>query len=157
MGYIGFRLGLSSELIKLVGVIVGFFVSFGCYQGLGDFVARETFLSTEWAGTLVMMGLVAGVYLGVTVFLRTLERWVKIGFQERLNQVGGLLAGICRGGLVASILLVALRQLPSERLFSSIEEKSLTGATVSRVAPKVYDTVRFWFGGLLGALAPHPR
>ena len=149
MSYIGFRLGLSSELVKLAAVVGGFFVSFRYYQGVGDFVAHQTFLSTEWAGALVMVGLIAGVYIGVILVMRLLERLAQLTFHAKVNQVGGLLVGLVRGGLVASVILVALRQLPSSYLAASIEERSLTGPIVSRMAPAVYDTVTPWVGRAL--------
>lgn len=141
MGYVGFQIGLSSELIKLAGVGCGFFVSFGYYQGLGDALAEKTFLSMEWAAALVMVSLVSAIYFGLTRLLRLGEKFVQLTFQSTLNQLGGLLVGIFRAGLVASVILVALRQLPSPALASSIEEHSLTGHAISRIAPTIYDVV----------------
>ncbi len=36
MGYIGLKLGLSAEMVKLTGAVGAFFVSYRFYQGLGD-------------------------------------------------------------------------------------------------------------------------
>lgn len=139
MGYVGFRLGLMSELAKLVALIFGFFVSFKFYQGWGDALADRTFLTSEWAGALVMALAVAALYWAGTRLLRILERLVQVTFQEKVNQWVGLAAGLYRGALVVSVMLVVLQQLPSEYLRASVWERSLTGPVAARMAPGVYD------------------
>ncbi|GEM_PF-6663491 len=152
MGYIGFRLGLSSEFVKLAGLIGGFFVSFRFYQGWGDALANRTPFTIEWAGAFVMVALVVGLYLGLTRCLRLLEKLVQVTFSAKLNKTGGLLAGFLRAALVTSVILVALRQLPSAYLSASIEHHSLSGPTLFRVAPAVYDTVFPMAGRFIASL-----
>ena len=149
MGYIGFRLGLCYELVKLSGLVSGFFVSFRYYQGFGDILAKRTFLRPEWSAALAMVVLVAVTYFAVTWVLRFLERLVKVTFEERLNQVGGLVVGLLRGMLVTSVILVVCQQLPSPTMQESIMEHSLSGGMISRRAPAVYDMLRALPGRLL--------
>ena len=142
MGYIGLRLGLGAELVKLVGLIAGFVVGFRYYQEVGDFLARRTFLSTEWVSMLTMVLIVAVVYFVVTRIMRLLEKLVQINFEKKLNQVGGLVAGLVRGLLIASVALVACQQLSAPTLQESIQQHSMSGRMVSQVAPAVYDRLR---------------
>ncbi len=149
MSYVGYRVGLSAELVKAVGVLGGLFVSFRYYQGFGDLIASRTSLGVGLTGAIAMGTLMGVVYGGLARGLRLFERLVKVTFEPKLNQMGGLVAGLLRAGLVMSMLLMALRQMPSEYLAASIEEHSLTGRPVSRVAPAVYDAAspvmgRFW-------------
>lgn len=149
MGYVGFHGGLSSELVKLTAVVAGFFLSFRYYQTLGDFLAEQTFLRVEWAAALALVAGMVVTYLLLTRVLRLMEKLVQVSFETRLNQMGGLVVGLVRAGLVTSVLLVTLRQLPSESLAASIEQHSLTGPVISRLAPAIYDTCspllsRFW-------------
>lgn len=139
MGYIGFRLGLSTEIVKLLGLTVGFFVSFGTYQAAGDLIAERSPVSVEWASALALAFITAGVTLGLTWGIRFFQALVEVKFQETLGKVGGLLAGILRAGLVVSVFLVMCRQLPSAYLEASIEERSMSGKALSRLAPAVYD------------------
>ena len=142
MGYIGFRLGLGCELVKLTGLTGGFFVGFRYYQGFGDAMAKRTFLRPEWAAALAMVILVLVTYFVLTRGVRLLEHLVKVNFEDRLSQVGGLLVGLLRGMLVTSVVLVICQQLPSPYMQESITEHSLSGGTVSRAAPVVYDALR---------------
>lgn len=142
MGYIGFRLGLAAELLKLAGLTAGFFAGFRYYQQVGDGLAQRTFLSTEWASVLALGAIVIASYFLVTRAARLLEKVVQVSFEKRLNQIAGLLAGVGRGLLVSSVVLVAFQQLPAPALQESIQEHSLSGPVVSRMAPAVYDQLR---------------
>ena len=139
MGYIGFELGLSGELAKLTGVVAGFLLSFRYYQAVGDFLAKRTPLSIECASALAMVSLVSVIYLLVAWALRLLEKVAKINFHPKVDQIGGLIAGLTRAVFVASVILGACRQLPSAAMTSSIEEHSMSGHALLQVAPAVYD------------------
>lgn len=139
MGYIGFQLGLSVELTKLIGLIGGIFISFRYYQAWGDFVSQRTFLSVEWAAALSMVILVMAGYLLMTRAIQLAERLVKLTFQNTFANAAGLIAGILRATLAISVVLVALKQVPSPYLEASVEERSLTGPYLVLIAPRLYD------------------
>ena len=141
MGYMGFRLGLSAELIKGLATVGGLCTGFRYYQGFGDQVARWSFLGIEWAAAVVMLGLAALVYLVLTWLFRRVEGLMQISFESHLSQLGGLSVGLVRALLVVSVVLVACMQLPSSTLQESIQKHSLTGSRVVRMAPAVYDSI----------------
>lgn len=141
MGYIGLQLGLWAELLKLGGAIGGIFISFRYYQAVGDWVAAHTSLRTEWAAALTMAVLVAVGYLLITRLLRVGEKMMQMTFEKKINQAGGLVAGLIRGLLVTSVAWVVCMQLPAPPLQESIEQHSLSGRKVSRMAPAVYDAL----------------
>ncbi len=144
LGYMGIRQGLSEELIKLTGVLVGLFVGFRWYQYAGDWVAGHTTLSHEWAGAAMLVVLVLIPYLVTGLLLRLLQKLVTLQFAQPVNQAGGAVASVARAGLVMSIVLVTLQQLPSDYLRASIEERSFSGRYVARWAPAVYDAINPW-------------
>ncbi len=144
-------MGISTELVKLVGLLAGFFVSFRYYQGLGDALSQATSSPVEWAAALVMVALVLFLYIVVTKALGLLEKLVQVSFHPNLKSVGGFLVGLIRAVLVVSILLVVCRQFRSPYMESSIEEHSLTGSFIARMAPAVYDTTMPVINHLAGA------
>ncbi len=101
---------------------------------------------------VALMGLVS---FAAVLCLRLLEKLVQVSFQAKLNKAGGLIAGLFRGILVTSVVLVVCRQLPSDYLTASIDEHSLSGHFVSRVAPAVYDSISPLASRFLGTLRSH--
>ena len=144
LGYMGIRQGLGEELVKLTAVLVGLFVGFRWYQYVGDWVAGHTTLSHEWAGAAMLVALVFLPYLVTGFLLRLLQKLVTLQFAQPVNQAGGAVASVARAGLVMSIALVTLQQLPSDYLRASIEERSFSGRYVARLAPAVYDAISPW-------------
>src|SRR3989338_1873269 len=135
----GVSQGLGIELTKCSGIVAGFFVGFRWYQPLGDQIATRTFLSHEWAAALVLVSLVMAGYLVVGVGLRCLQKVVTLQFAASVDKIGGLVVALARAGLVMSVVLVTLQQLPSEYLRLSIEERSWSGRHLARLAPAMYD------------------
>lgn len=148
MGYMGFRQGLGMELVKLVGTVGGFFLSFRYYQPAGDLLAGKVPLSVEWSAALTMVFLAGVGYFAVTRLFQLLGHLGKMTFEKKIEQSGGLGMGLLRGALTASVLLVVFMQLPAPALHQSIDPGSLSGKTISRMAPAVYDALN----GLLNRL-----
>lgn len=140
-GYVGYHSGLGPELLKLTGLVGGIFVGFGTDRFLGKGFSDWTTLRLEWAQAMVMALVVVGVYWGLTRVLRLLEGLVQVTFEGRLTRLGGLLTGWVRGALVVSVFLVICRQLPSDYLDASIDQHSLSGPRLARMAPAVYDGI----------------
>lgn len=138
--YVGYQAGLTVEFPKFLGFLGGLFVSFRYAEGLGEALARNTFLSQVWAIAVTQLVVLFIVYFLLQLAFRGLERVGKVDFQSFLEQNGGLLIGFLRGCLVVSFVLVTLAQLPSEYLKSSIMDRSLVGRPMARMAPAVYDT-----------------
>ena len=157
MGYVGFKSGVSAELLKLAGLVVGFFVSFRYYQQIGDELAGGAGLRAEWAAALTMVFLVAVIYFVVTRLLRLSEKLVQVTFAKQINEVGGALIGALRGLLVASVILVVFLQIPAPYLQVSILEHSWSGKAVSRAGPPVYDTLTVLPGRLLSGMERKER
>lgn len=144
MGYVGFRLGLSVEFGKLIGLMGGFFGGYHFGQPVGSWVGERSFLGREWGFPLVMAVLLVGGYFLFTRVLRFLEKMVQVTFEQRVNRVGGLLVGLLRGLLTASAILVVCSTLPSAYLTASIGEHSMSGRWVAGVAPRVYEATTPW-------------
>ena len=135
-------MGLGSELQKLAGLTTGFFAGFRYYQQVGDWVSQRTFLSVEWGSVVALTAIVVLSYLLVTRTARLLEKLIQVNFEKKVNQIGGLVAGLGRGLLVSSVVLVACQQLPTPAMQESIRKHSLSGPVVLKMAPAVYDRLR---------------
>lgn len=144
LGYMGGSLGLSAELTKFLGVFIGLFVSFHWYHTVGEWASARSVLTPEWAGAIALILLVFSAYLAVVLAIRLMQKAVTVQFAPSLNKIGGIAVGLLRAGVVMSVVLVALQQLPSEYLRTSIQERSWSGRYLVRVGPTVYDIVTPW-------------
>lgn len=142
--YVGIQTGLASELVKLTALCLGILISFRLYQSWGDWIATRTFLTHEWASVLVMLMAVVVVYLVSVSVLRLIQKAATVQFAAILDKWGGAGAAVVRMCIIMSIGLVALQQLPSDTLRATIEERSMSGKFLSRVAPVVYDVSYPW-------------
>jgi len=120
-------------------VVGGIFVAFRYYERLSRDLAQNTGLENGWAQALTMLFVLFVVYFLLALLFRGMEKVGRVNFEGMFEQNGGLVLGFLRGCLVMSVLLGALVQLPSEYLKGSIQERSLIGGKLSRVAPAVYD------------------
>lgn len=148
LGYMGLRLGVVAELTKLFGVLVGLFVGLRWSLDATAWVVAHSFLNEAWAGVMILAGLVVGSYLAVVIALRLLQKAATLHVAPMLDKAGGLIVATVRAALIASLAAVAVAQLPSPYLRTSLEERSWSGRYLSRLAPMVYAAA--------AAVTPHP-
>jgi len=74
------------------------------------------------------------VALGVT-------KVVKFAFTDKINQWGGFISGLLRGAILLSLLFTLFGILQVDYLVKSVEERSLTGPYINKIAPYAYQVV----------------
>jgi uncharacterized membrane protein required for colicin V production len=145
MGYMGLKLGLGEELVKLTALAAGLMAGLRYGSWAGAWLAPKSFLTVEWASAVSLAVILALCYWGVRKLLSLAVRLVSVSFQEPLGRWGGLAAGLARAGLVVSLVLIGLQRLPSPYLGAAIQERSLSGSSLTRLAPAVYGTLAPFF------------
>lgn len=145
MGYMGFKLGLGEELVKLTALAAGLMAGLRYGSWAGGWLAQKSFLTEEWASAVSLAVILGICYWGMRRLLSLAVRLVSVSFQEPLGCWGGLVAGLARAGLVISLVLIGLQGLPSPYLSAAIQERSLAGSSLTRVAPAVYGTLAPFF------------
>lgn len=143
--YRGFVNGIIKEVLSIVGIIVGVFLTFQYMDPVGEAISpffKEgasfvPFISAIiiFIGTLVVVHLVA--YLSKK-FLET----IKLNFANRL---AGAAFGFLKSGIVISALLLILAgfSMPSQET----RQESATYTYIIYLAPWAYDTVALVYPG----------
>lgn len=139
--YIGTRTGLSTEFFKLVGVIAGLYYATRFYSDLGAWVTSKVVLPPEFSDglsflILIFISIITLKYIGVF-----LSKVVKLTFAEKVDSWGGFISGLLRGAILSSLILMFLGILQIDYFTKSIEERSLTGPYIQRVAPFLYQVI----------------
>lgn len=140
IGYVSVKNGLPLELFKLTGVTLSAYFSLHYYIVL-----------SEWAGSFGILGKMPGdilsfilfVILAIApylafVFLRRLFlRLINIEAETRLDRWGGLILGLIRGILVASLVIYICAISPLIYFYNSAKS-SFTSRYLVRIAPVTY-------------------
>ena len=137
--YVAFHDGLSHEILPLIGsffiVILGLHyygrVAHILYNSLG--VAPIEILNFL---SFIALGILVGLIFKIMrVFL---DKIMKVTWHPFIEKLGGLAAGLAKGAIVTSVVLVTIAFLPFSYIHRSIADKSLTGMCFLRMAPRVY-------------------
>ena len=137
--YIGASTGLTNELQKSLGLVIGFVLSYRYYRGLGRYISEHSFLGITWAQLLSLIGVLIGLQLAVKLLMILLSKIVKLQFKPQVEQICGGILGCLRGIFLASVVLVVLSMLPSGYLEDSIYSRSLSGAYIVKIAVNIYE------------------
>lgn len=146
-GYIGFRNGLFGEIFRSIGIITAIVVSIYNCGRLGKYISDHSFLSLFHSKILSIIALVIATVFIFSLIRAAVARLVKVEFGPRFSRIGGVLLGMARGGVLASLILVILLWLPTSSIEATIHERSYLGPSLIKVVPAIYDgLIRFYPG-----------
>lgn len=139
--YIGAKNGLAIEISKIGGVLLGLYFGMRYYSEAGAWMISKIFFQQEIAEgiSLLSLLLISIAALKLTGF--GLSKVLKITFADKVSKWGGFLAGFLRGGLILSLLFMVCNILQAEYFVKSIEERSLTGPVIQKIAPFMYQLI----------------
>ena len=139
--YIGARTGLSEEIFRIIGVLIGVFLSLKYYSALGSRINASISLPQELIDGLTFLILILLSMLTMKLVSLGLTKIVKLAFAEKIDKWGGFLFGLFRGAVLLSLLFVLFGIFQFDYLVKSVEERSLTGPYIGKIAPNVYQTI----------------
>ena len=140
-GYIGLSRGFSAELFQILGAVASAVLSLLYYETLGQWLTSHSFLSLQIANFLSFLFLLLTllfVFRTVRILLfKILHLELFFGWEKW----GGLILGVARSVVFASLFLFVLLLLPVQYIKESIEERSLSGPYIKEIAPKAVDFI----------------
>ncbi len=126
--FIGFKKGLILELASLVGLILGIY---GALK-FSDFTAQQLSehfeISTEWIGLVSFLLTFIAIVVAVFLLAKILDKALKMVALGLVNRLLGLLFGLVKYALIASVLMYFFQNLNQQFSFVSdsfIEESFL--------------------------------
>jgi uncharacterized membrane protein required for colicin V production len=137
--YIGYRSGFFAELLRLTAYLVTLGVTFHYHKALAEFITLNTFMNQEAATVLAFAVLLIGVFVAAKVVTLLLQKLLKVGEGGFFNRSLGILGGTCRWLLIVSLTFMVIDRSPFTPLKRDISERSITGSTVARVMPMMFD------------------
>lgn len=140
--YVSFQDGLSREIFPLFGSILNLVLALHFYGKLGSMLYSGVKIVP--ASICNLAGYLAVVLIsGFTLkFLKIIvDTVIKVTWHPLIEKIGGMLAGVARGAVCVSMILIFLALVPLSYLQLSIKDKSLCGMLFLRIGPAIYRTV----------------
>lgn len=137
--------GMIIEVFTLVGVLVGYVIALREMSTLAIWLRKSFHLPELVSSTLsflVIFILILLLFRWIASVLRHLMRWTFIGWVDR---GGGMIFGVFKGTLIASLLLLLITLIPRPRKIQEVEEESLLYQPVRSVAPAVFNFLKHTF------------
>jgi len=139
--YIGAHSGLSSEIFRIIGVLLGLFFSMKYSSMLGSSISSGMNIPQEFAEGATFLILILLSMLSLKLVCLGLTKIVKLAFADKIDQWGGFLVGLFRGAVLMSLLFALFGIFQIDYLVKSVEERSLTGPYIKKVAPNIYQVI----------------
>ncbi len=137
--YVGYRSGFFPELLRIAAYLVTVVVTFHFNESFAQFLTLKTFLNYATAKTLSFGGLLLVVFFLTKLLIMLLLRLLKLGEGGFFYRLLGVGVGACRWVLLLSLLFMAIEYSPLGTLKTDIQDRSLTGAKIARIAPMIFD------------------
>lgn len=145
--YISTVNGFVIELFKLIGIISSIYISFHYFVVFSDLVMRrvstEQQFPLEFMDFLIFVFLVIIVYLVFVLLRKVVCHFVKMEAVPALSKWGGLILGLARGILTASLVVFMLSISTIPYLNTSIKA-AYSGQRLFNIAVSTYS--QLWNG-----------
>lgn len=139
--YIGAQSGLSNEIYRIIGVLIGLFFSIKYYSPLASRITASIALPQEIVEGVIFLILILLSMLTMKLTALGLTKIVKLAFAEKIERWGGFIIGLFRGAILMSFLFMLFGIFQVDYLVKSVEERSLTGPYIEKVAPNIYQVI----------------
>ncbi|MDD5137127.1 MAG: CvpA family protein [Candidatus Omnitrophica bacterium] len=138
--YVSLQDGLSHEIFPLIGSICMLIFSLHYYTKIAEF-----FYNIGFTLPMVFLNLVGFVVVFISIGLLFklikifIDKIIKVSWHPLIERFGGLLAGIVRGSILTSTVLIIIVLIPLPYLQWSVRDRSLAGPYFLRIGPAIYE------------------
>ncbi|MDD5427988.1 MAG: CvpA family protein [Candidatus Omnitrophica bacterium] len=138
--YVSLQDGLSHEILPLIGSVCMLVFSLHYYSKIALFLYNNG-LALPMALLELLGFAISAVFIGLLFrFLKmVIDKIIKVSWHPLIEKFGGLAAGIVRGTILASLILIMLMLIPLSYLQWSVRDRSLTGIYFLRIGPSIYE------------------
>jgi membrane protein required for colicin V production len=143
IGYIANKNGFSGELFKFLGTVLAIYLSLHYYIIFSDYIGSRIGVNNiplEYltSGLFIILAILG--YIIFAILRKVFYRFIKMEAVPNLDRWGGLLLGLARGILVASLIMFILVTSPIGYLKDSVVG-SYSGKYLFKIAPRVYGSL----------------
>ena len=142
ISYVAFQEGLSHEILPLIGSIIIIIIDLHYYEKIGLFISQNlAILPIELANFLSFLILTIIIGLAFKLLAGILNKVIKVAWHPLIEIFGGVIFGVIRASIVASLILMIIALLPLPYLQWSVRDRSVTGMFFLKIGPSIYEKV----------------
>jgi membrane protein required for colicin V production len=141
-GIKGFIRGIVIEIFTLVGMVVAYIIAIREMSFLSNLLVTKLHLPDILASSIAFLVLFIGIvflFRWLAGALKLFARWTFIGW---LDSLGGMIFGLFKGALIASLLILLISLLPLSSEIQKQQEASFLFKPIRSVAPLVFNTLK---------------
>jgi membrane protein required for colicin V production len=138
----GFIRGIVIEVFTLAGMIIAYIVSFREMNAVAEILMKSVRIPPVIATTvsfLILFIVIVLLFRWLAGALKLFARWTFIGW---LDSFGGVVFGLFKGALIASLFLLLFSVIPLSSEIQAWQDDSLLFQPVRSVAPFVFNTIK---------------
>jgi membrane protein required for colicin V production len=141
-GVKGFIRGIVVEIITLVGMVIAYIVSIREMGFFADILIKNIHMPPVVASTisfLIPFIVIVFLFRWLASALKLFARWTFIGW---IDSLGGLVFGLFKGALIASLIILLFSLLPLSSEIYKLQKESFLFQPIRSVAPVVFNTIK---------------
>lgn len=145
LGIKGLFKGMVLEIFTLIGLLIGYLVALRFKSDLAGWIQDWIHLPDMVINTvsfLLIFMLIIILCRFVAGRIRQLVKWTFLGWVDR---GGGMLIGLFKGAIIASLLVLLISIIPLSERIEKEKQSSLLFSPVSTVAPAVFNIIKTAF------------
>ena len=141
-GVKGFIRGIVIEIFTLVGMVVAYVIAIREMSFFSNLLVTKFHLPDILASSIAFFILFIGIvflFRWIAGALKLFARWTFIGW---LDSLGGVLFGLFKGALIASLVILLISLLPLSSEIQRQQKESFLFQPIRSVAPFVFNTIK---------------
>lgn len=142
VSFLAFQKGLSHEIFPLFGSILMVGVTLRYYLTLAGLVGTYVLkLPPDILNLLSFAAILTATGVICKIVGSLLDKIITVTWHPFIEKFGGLLIGVIKASIMASIVVIILTLIPLSYLQRSVRDKSLMGMRVLRIGTNIYAQV----------------
>src|SRR6056297_2942054 len=127
----GYKKGFVKQTATFIGILVSLYLAITKYPDLQYYLRPYLDVSETFLQFISFALIFIGVNIVIQIFCNVLEKMTDNALIKPINQVGGALFGLIKGGILVYFIVLILSEIPYQSLAESLDKSFLTDRFLS--------------------------
>jgi len=141
----GYKKGFVKQTATILGILVSLYLAITRYAEFQYFLKPYLNVSETFLQFISFAVIFLGVNIIIQILSNVLEKMTDNAFIKPVNQVGGALFGLIKGGVLVYFLLLILSEIPYQSLTDTINQSMFADRFLD-LTPYVKENLERLFG-----------